>query len=58
MGIQLLIYATSDEILPQGNNTAAVYIDLLVALAAVIALMLTHQIFFSSHRPGGQVFVG
>jgi len=54
MGIQLLIYTTSDEILPQGNNTAAVHIDLLAALAAVIALMLTQQIFFSSRYKEGR----
>jgi signal transduction histidine kinase/DNA-binding NarL/FixJ family response regulator/HPt (histidine-containing phosphotransfer) domain-containing protein len=50
MGTQLLIYTSGDEILPMGNNTAAVYIDLLAALAAVTALTLTQQIFFSSRR--------
>lgn len=54
MGIQLLIYTSSDEILPMGNNTAAIYIDLLSALAAVTALMLTQQIFFSSRDSTGK----
>ena len=54
IGSQLLIYATSDEILPQGNNTAAVYIDLLAALATVTSLMLAQQIFFFSRNQGSR----
>jgi signal transduction histidine kinase/DNA-binding NarL/FixJ family response regulator/HPt (histidine-containing phosphotransfer) domain-containing protein len=48
--LQLLIYITTDEILPQGNNTAAVYIDLLAAAAAAAALLLTQQAFFSGRE--------
>ncbi len=54
MGAQLLIYTSGDEILPMGNNTAAVYIDLLAAFAAVTALALTQQIFFSSREKAGR----
>ena len=48
--LQLLIYITTDEILPQGNNTGAVYIDLLSAAAAAAALLLTQQAFFSGRE--------
>ncbi len=54
MALQQLIYMTGDEIVPQGNNTAAVYIDVLVAMAAVTALMLTQQIFFSTRERSGR----
>ena len=54
MAIQLLVYTTGDEIIPQGNDTAAVYIDLLAALAAATALMLTQLIFFSNRDTTGK----
>lgn len=46
IGTQCLIYLTLDEIIPLGNNTAAVGIDILYALGACAALILTRQIFF------------
>ncbi len=47
---QLLLYRTGDEILPQGNDTAAVHICLIAALAAAAALFLTERLFFSGSR--------
>jgi len=49
-GTQLLIYKSTDEIVSQGNNISVVYIDVLYALAAVISLILTQQIFFSGRE--------
>jgi signal transduction histidine kinase/DNA-binding NarL/FixJ family response regulator len=54
MALQLLVYATGDEILPLGNNTASVYIDIIAGLAAMTALMLAQQIFFSSKDKTGR----
>ena len=44
---EFLIYQTVDEIIPQGNNTIAVHINILHALAALMALLLTQKILFS-----------
>ena len=46
--VELLIYRTIDEIVPQGNNTVAVYIDIFHALAALAALLLTQRVLFSA----------
>jgi signal transduction histidine kinase/DNA-binding NarL/FixJ family response regulator/HPt (histidine-containing phosphotransfer) domain-containing protein len=52
---QYFIFMTSDEIVPRGNNTAAQYMELLHAAAAIAALGLSRQVLFgrdksSKHR--------
>ena len=50
---EFLIYQTIDEIIPQGNNTIAVHINLLHALAALTALLLTQKILFPDQDEQG-----
>ncbi|MFH1157786.1 MAG: ATP-binding protein [Pseudomonadota bacterium] len=52
---EFLIYQTTDEILPQGNNTVAVHMDVLHALAAVAALLLTQKILFPGSEEQGRL---
>jgi len=46
--LQLLIYTTMGEIVPQGNNTAAVHIGIVYAFLALAALLLTERILFTA----------
>jgi signal transduction histidine kinase/CheY-like chemotaxis protein/HPt (histidine-containing phosphotransfer) domain-containing protein len=48
---QFLIFRGADEIVSQGNNTGVVYLDVLHAVAALAALLLTKQFFFSGRSP-------
>jgi len=47
---QFLIYMSADEIVSQGNNTGVAYLDVLHALAAMAALLLTQQILFPDQK--------
>ncbi|MBU6474481.1 MAG: response regulator [Alphaproteobacteria bacterium] len=49
-GAELLLYASGDEIVPQGNDAAAVHIALTAACACGAALLLAQQLFFSGGR--------
>ena len=40
--LSLIIYCTLDEVIPYGNNTGAVYIDVLCIVNMGLALILTH----------------
>jgi len=52
---EFLIYQSTDEIIPQGNNTVAVHIALLHALAAMAALLLTQKILFPNRDEQGKL---
>ncbi|MDI1229411.1 MAG: ATP-binding protein [bacterium] len=51
---QYFIFMTSDEIVPRGNNTAAQYMELLHAAAAVAALVLSRQVLFGREKTNKQ----
>jgi len=41
---QFIIYQTSNEVIPLGNNTSAVYLDLLYAISNILVLAITYKI--------------
>lgn len=51
---QYFIFMTSDEIVPRGNNTAAQYMELLHAVAAVSALLLSRLVLFGREKKNKQ----
>lgn len=53
-GAQYFIFMTSDEIVPRGNNTAAQYMELLHATAAISALALTRLVLFGREKNNRQ----
>ncbi len=51
---QYFIFMTSDEIVPRGNNTAAQYMELLHAGAAIAALLLSRLVLFGREKKNKQ----
>lgn len=50
LACQYLLFNVTDEIVPHGNNTAAVYLDIIFAVAAFASLSLTRQIILPDMR--------